>query len=167
MNLNHEDSILNSLRRITRAIDVYSRKLAAHYQLTIPQLVCLRFLDKNGPQAPSELAKEAALSQATVTGIVDRLEARGLLERRRDHKDRRRVSIYLTPEGKRLSQAAPTPLQELFAARLAGLPPEEQAYIARTLGQVAQMMGADQWKENPDGEIDKMPDAGGSELNLK
>ncbi|KMY68901.1 hypothetical protein AAU61_04835 [Desulfocarbo indianensis] len=148
MSLDHEDSILKSLRRITRAIDIYSRKLAAHYQLTMPQLVCLRFLDRNGPQAPSELAREAALSQATVTGIVDRLEARGLLERRRDHKDRRRVSIYLTPEGKRLSLAAPTPLQELFAARLAGLPAPEQANIDEVLRSVAEMMGADQWKEN-------------------
>ncbi len=147
MGTSYDESILNSLRRITRAIDVYSRKLAATYKLTAPQLVCLRYLDRFGPHTPSELAREAALSQATVTGILDRLESRGLVERRRDNKDRRRISIYLTSEGRRLSQAAPTPLQELFAARLAELPAEEQAGIDRILGQVAEMMGADKWKE--------------------
>jgi DNA-binding MarR family transcriptional regulator len=148
MDATYDDSILNSLRRITRAIDVYSRKLAATYKLTVPQLVCLRFLDRMGPHTPSELAREASLSQATVTGILDRLEARGLVERRRDNKDRRRVSLHLTEEGRLLSQAAPKPLQELFAARLAELPAEEQAGIDRILRQVAEMMGADQWKES-------------------
>lgn len=149
MDATYDDSILSSLRRITRAIHVYSRKLAATYRITAPQLVCLRYLDRNGPHTPSELAREALLSQATVTGILDRLEARALVERRRDHKDRRRVSIHLTEEGKRVSQAAPKPLQELFAGRLAELPSEEQASIDQILRQVAEMMDADKWKEAP------------------
>jgi DNA-binding MarR family transcriptional regulator len=163
MDATYDDSILRSLRRITRAIDVYSRKLAATYKITAPQLVCLRYLDRNGPHTPSELAREASLSQATVTGIIDRLEARGLAERRRDNKDRRRVSIHLTEEGKRLSQVAPTPLQELFAARLAELPHEEQAGIDKILHQVAEMMGADKWKENSLPEIDGGPEAAGND----
>jgi DNA-binding MarR family transcriptional regulator len=121
MDATYDDSILNSLRRITRAIAVYSRKLAATYKITAPQLVCLRYPDQNGPHTPSELAREVSLSQATVTGILDRLEIRGLLERRRDHKDRRRVSVHLTPEGMESSQTAPKPSQELFAGRLAEL----------------------------------------------
>lgn len=152
MDATYDDSILYSLRRITRAIDVYSRKLAATYKITAPQLLCLRYLDRNGPHTPSELAREISLSQATVTGILDRLESRGLVERRRDLKDRRRVSIHLTLEGKSLSQAAPKPLQELFAGRLAELPYEEQAGIDHILRQVAEMMDCDKWKEVPSDE---------------
>ena len=125
---------------------------AVTYKITAPQLVCLRYLDRNGPLTPSELAREVSLSQATVTGILDRLEARGLVERRRDHKDRRRVSIHQTEEGKRVSQIAPKPLQELFAARLAELPYEEQASIDHILRQVAEMMDCDKWKEIPSSE---------------
>lgn len=164
MDATYDESILNSLRRITRAIDVYSRKLAATYKITAPQLVCLRYLDRHGPHTPSELAREAALSQATVTGVLDRLEAHGLVERRRDNKDRRKVSIHPTEEGRRLSQAAPTPLQELFAARLAELPDEEQAGIDHILRQVAQMMGADQWKETSLPEINGGPNAAGKDV---
>jgi len=135
----HDESILHSLRRISRALDVFSRRLALVHNLTTPQLICLRLLAGDG-LTPSRLAKEAALSQATVTGIVDRLEARGLVARRRDQRDRRRVSLYLTDEGRQMLAAAPPPLHELFAARLARLPQLEQQSIDEVLKRIAGMM---------------------------
>ena len=73
-----KEDILRSLRRITRAIDLHSRHLAHTFGLTGPQLVCLRTVGARGKMTPSELAKQVSLSQATITGIIDRLAARQL-----------------------------------------------------------------------------------------
>lgn len=138
-----EDAILRALRRITRAIDLHSRWLANNFGLTIPQLVCLRTLATRGALTASELAHAVDLSQATVTGIVDRLVRRGLVTRDRDLVDRRRVVVEITEPGGQLLQSLPSPLQERFVSRLAELPAENQEVIRTVLEQVVRMMGAE------------------------
>src|SRR5690606_3211522 len=117
-----EDTILHALRRIIRAVDLYSRRLAHRHTLTGPQLVCLRRLHKDGPLTPGALAREVSLSPATVTGICDRLEARGLLTRTRRSEDKRQVSVALTDAGATLAATLPSPLHEQLLKRLAHLP---------------------------------------------
>jgi DNA-binding MarR family transcriptional regulator len=144
----HDESILRSLRQISRAVDVYSRRLSATFNLTAPQLVCLRALALTEARTPSALAREAALSQATVTGILDRMERRGLVHRQRDEKDRRKVILQVSDKGRELLHNAPPPLQERFAHRLAELPEQEQKEIDRVLRRIADMM-ADDLQEHP------------------
>jgi DNA-binding MarR family transcriptional regulator len=144
-----EESILISLRRITRAIDLYSRQLSKQFKLTGPQLVCLRYVRAHGPLAPSELAKAVSLSQATITGIIDRLHAQDLVTRDRSQEDRRRVIVALTDKGEGLVDSLPSPLQERFATRLAALPEENQQVIDTILKQIVAMMEA--------GELDAAP----------
>ncbi len=144
-----EENILRSLRRIMRAIDLHSRHLAASFGLTGPQLVCLRTLGLRDGMTPSELAKEVELSQATVTGIVDRLESRKLVTRLRDDRDRRRVFVRLTAGGRQLLDRAPSPLQDQFVQRLALLPEREQKAIDTMLKQVVDMMGAESLEAAP------------------
>jgi DNA-binding MarR family transcriptional regulator len=144
-----EESILRSLRRITRAIDLYSRQLAKQFKLTGPQLVCLRHIRRVGPLMPSELAKAVALSQATITGILDRLFAQGLVSRERSDEDRRRVIVALTSRGIELVESLPSPLQERFANRLAALPEGNQQVIDTILKQIVTMMEADDLEAAP------------------
>ncbi len=136
----YEKSILNSMRQINHAISQYNRKLSACSNLTVPQLVCLQQLLEEEDWTPGKLARQVFLSQATVTGILDRLEKRSLIRRDRDRPDRRRVSIRLTEEGRRLAQEMPRPLQEQFAEQLAKLPESKQAQIDRILKEIVNMM---------------------------
>lgn len=136
------ESILRSLRRIIRAIDQHSRRLSRKFNLTVPQLVCLRQLIVSGPSTPGNLASKVYLSQATVTGILDRLEARDLIRRARTDPDRRRVTVSLTDSGRRLVREMPWPLQERFATRLAAMAPEEQEEIDQVLKEIVDMMEA-------------------------
>jgi DNA-binding MarR family transcriptional regulator len=136
----YAESILRSLRRIIRAIDQHSRRLSRRFNLTVPQLVCLRQLILSGPSTPGNLASRVFLSQATVTGILDRLEARDLIHRERNSPDRRRVTVSLTDAGEELAKGMPWPLQERFAARLAALPEEGQQVIDQVLQQIVEMM---------------------------
>jgi DNA-binding MarR family transcriptional regulator len=135
-----EDDVLRALRRITRAIDLHSRHLALTYGLTGPQLVSLRVIAERGPLSPSQLAREVSLSQATITGIVDRLAARQLVTRERNERDRRVVTVAVTAAGSALIAAAPSPLQERFVERLHALSEEEQAIMRLTLNKIVRMM---------------------------
>jgi DNA-binding MarR family transcriptional regulator len=76
----HKD-LLTAIRQITRAIDLNSKRLAKMTGLTAPQLLVLQTLAGEGPIKPSEIARQVHLSQATITSIVDRLEAASLVER--------------------------------------------------------------------------------------
>lgn len=146
----YEESILRALRRISRAIDLHSRQLVTRHRLTAPQLVCLRQLDREGGvSTPGALARAIHLSQATVTGILDRLSARGFVSRERSETDRRRVNVRLTPQGRAIVQAAPSPLHERFAERLALLPEPEQARIDEVLHQIVLMMEAENIDASP------------------
>jgi len=144
-----DDSILRSLRRITRAIDLHSRNLANSHKLTGPQLVCLRHLARHATTTPSKLARSVSLSQATITGILDRLEKRGLITRDRDKKDRRRVNLALTGKGRDLLIDAPMPLHQSFAKRLAELPEVEQERIDSVLREIVEMMEAEDLEAAP------------------
>ena len=137
-----DESILRSLRRITRAIDQHSRSLANKYGLTGPQLICLIHLNRSGKLMGSELARAISLSQATVTGILDRLENRGLVDRKRSIEDKRRVFVSLTDKGSDLVATCPYPLHEIFAHRLQKLPVENQQVIDTILKQIVLMMEA-------------------------
>ncbi len=120
--------------------NLHSKHLASTFGLTGPQLVCLRVIGRRGHLTPSELAQEVSLSKPTVTGIVDRLVTRQLLVRERTSKDRRLVTVRLTPAGEDLIAAAPSPLQERFAERLAALEEAERETISDVLEKIVRMM---------------------------
>ena len=70
-------------------------------EITLTQLQVLRAL-REGPQTLGKLGQANALSPTSVTRIVDRLERRGLVGRRRESEDRRLVQVHLEPAGERL-----------------------------------------------------------------
>lgn len=149
--LHAEDRIVRSLRRLLHVSDTYSRQLVAREHVTAPQLVCLRELARNGAMIPSVLARAVSLSQPTVTGICNRLEARGLVTRARDQGDRRRVTLRLTDAGTALAQVAPSPLHLRLAAGLARLDHDEQDTLADALDQVVAMLEPEGAERAPSG----------------
>lgn len=135
-----ERGIVRSLRRIIRAVALYSKELLRRRNLTTSQLATLRQLGRRGALSAGDLARGISVSQATITGIVDRLEKSGLLTRCRDSQDRRRVVIELTDAGREVVATSPPPLHERFVVRLAELPPEEREEIDRVLRRIVEMM---------------------------
>lgn len=137
-----EEMVVVALRRIIRVIDLRSRYLVTQYGLTGPQLVLLKELSARDGDSVSKLTRAVHLSQATVTGILDRLEKRELVRRQRSDEDRRRVQIWLTDAGRELLAEAPTLLQEEFIDQLASLDDWEQTQILSSLQRVVSMMEA-------------------------
>src|SRR2546423_14618234 len=73
--------------------------LCSEFDVTPPQLMTLRRLDAETTVPTSEVARWLTCDASNVTGIVDRLEARGLVERRPDPGDRRATIRALTHAG--------------------------------------------------------------------
>lgn len=141
--------ILQSLRRIIRAVEIHSRKLVQSYRITGPQLGCLLAIRETGPVTTTGLAHKVYLSPSTVVGIIDRLEEKGLVVRQRSRADRRQVRIGMTEKGEALSANAPSLLQDTLAEALKKLPETEQISITLSLEKVVDLMEARQIEASP------------------
>jgi DNA-binding MarR family transcriptional regulator len=141
--------VTSALRRIIRAIDLHSRSLVQRVGLTGPQLLLLKELAEGGDATVGELARAVHLSQATVTGVLDRLEAKGLAQRRRSVEDRRKVVVSATAEALGVLADAPPMLQEDFERRFAMLAEWEQTQILASLQRIASLMEAGEMSAGP------------------
>lgn len=81
-------------------------RLAA-FDLTAPQWAVLARLWEEDGQSPSVIGKSLHFDKPTASGIVDRLEQKGLVRKNRDLKDRRLIRVYLTNKGKKLQKKLP------------------------------------------------------------
>jgi long-chain acyl-CoA synthetase len=110
-------------------------------ELTLPQYRTLGILAE-GSSAASRLAERLAVRPSSITAVVDGLVARGLVERRPEEGDRRRVSLRLTPQGARTlaraDQAADSCLEEIAGH----LPDRDQATALGSLPLWGQAMTA-------------------------
>lgn len=141
----HEcDSIFMSIRRISRAIDLHSKRLAKTSGLSVPQLLVLRAVHQRGAVPIRAIARDVWLSQATVTTIIDRLESHGYLNRERSREDRRVVHIILTQEGEAKLEATPGLMQEDFIGKFSQLDGWERQMLMSSLDRIARMLTADE-----------------------
>ena len=114
--------------------------------------------------SPGELAASVSLSQATVTGITDRLEKRRLITKTKNEIDRRRVVIQPTDACRELLAQAPPPIQESFLNQFDKLKDWEQSMILSSLQRLVQMIDAKDINAEPvlvSGPIGDMPEIGG------
>jgi DNA-binding MarR family transcriptional regulator len=107
-------------------------KLQAH-GITPPQWTVLAQLMEQDGQSLSGLGSRALFDGPTMTGIVDRLESSGLVQRRRDSSDRRVINLYLTERGRQLMAALPPVGQMIDEEILKGLSREEIDCFVGTL----------------------------------
>lgn len=131
--LENQDILLSILRSqlvIMRAVKASSAK----EKLTLQQFGVLRFLAQKGAHPMNAISEELKVSPPDITGIVDRLEAKGLLKRVASIDDRRRTDIVLTVKGKRTHQKIREDYSLSLQDSLAkALTPAEQETLAKLL----------------------------------
>ena len=88
------------------------------HSLSLVHLNVLTALEAEGPLAMKRLAEAMDVSDASATGIVDRMEKRGLVERRHGTEDRRVVLVYPTPVGEQVFSDMAARRREMLAAVL-------------------------------------------------
>jgi len=165
--VDRSETALVALRRILRATELNSRVLASRTGLTTSQLIVLQIVARHGKALPSTVARAVRLTQATVTSLVDKLERAGLVTRRRDTEDRRRIWVELTDAGRRVLEESPDLLHDRFRERFVALADWEQAMIVAALERVSAMLDAESIDASPVldiGDLDRLlaRPAGGS-----
>lgn len=130
-------TVLKSIRRIVRAVDLHSRQIDRRLGLTLPQLVVLMAVQELGEVTVKAVSEAADLSPATVVGIMDNLENKRLLERYRSTIDRRIVHARLTDKGRQTLLAAPPPLGDAFARAFTALSAAERKETIAALDRIA------------------------------
>ena len=147
--MKRSDISLVALRRILRATEQHGKVLARASGLTPVQMRVLKLLEADGRSTPKEIANQLHVAQATITALIDRLAAKGMVERKRSDHDRRQMNIFITPLGREILDRAPDPLQDQFVTEYEKLPDWEQAMIVAALERVADLLNA--------GDIDASP----------
>ncbi|MEO1252124.1 MAG: MarR family transcriptional regulator [Pseudomonadota bacterium] len=111
--------------------------------MTTAQALIIRSIGELGEVTTRVLSDAVALSQATVTTVLDRLESNEFIERYRSDKDRRVVHSRLTAKGQMTFRDLPDLLDEKFSSRFSALPAARRTEISSVLSEIAQMMNAD------------------------
>jgi DNA-binding MarR family transcriptional regulator len=132
--------IIFSIRRLIQARELYTKELSRTYQVSSSQLNCILALYENGPLPPSQIAKDMMVKSSTVTGVVDRLEQKGLVRRTRNSPDRRLINVELTEAGTHLAENAPPPIQQKIIDGLASLSERQVNRIVKALQMLTSML---------------------------
>lgn len=138
--LKYTKEIIYSIRRLMQAGELYTKELNKIYNISSAQLNCLLALHENGSLPPSQIARLIMVNSSTVTGIIDRLEHKGLVKRMRISADRRVITVELTKNGKVLAENAPPPIQQKLFDGLSKLSRKEIKNVADYLLKLTDML---------------------------
>ncbi|MEW5735307.1 MAG: MarR family transcriptional regulator [Thermodesulfobacteriota bacterium] len=138
----HIEKILLALRNISHISSMYSKYLQRHLNITSAQLLFLRALYFEDQLSAGEIGRRIFMKPGTVTGVMDRLESKGLVARVRNSPDRRVVRVTITEDGRRMVEATPAPLQSRLAENLRKIPMDEVKGVSRTLDRLIELMQA-------------------------
>jgi DNA-binding MarR family transcriptional regulator len=97
-------SFMRGIWRVNRALERVSKRMESTLGVTAQQRMLVRWIGKFPDIAPGRLASQLHVDAGTVSSALAKLEHRGLLERRRDEDDKRRVSLRLTAQGRKLDR---------------------------------------------------------------
>ncbi len=134
--------ILVKLRKIIRSINLESKKIEKELGVSIPQLLVLQYLsDQTDYRAfAKDIKAYINLNASTVSGIISRLESKGLVARLPEPNDKRATYITLTAKGAELLQKSPTTLQEKLSQKLKKLTPSQIDELDRNIELLTSIM---------------------------
>ncbi|HWA59299.1 MAG TPA: MarR family transcriptional regulator [Gemmatimonadales bacterium] len=136
-------AIVGGLRRIVRALELYSHEVKRDYGLTAPQLWALKTLAREGPLTVNQLAAHLHQHQSSASLLVSRLEQRGYVRRARSETDRRFVRIAPTEQALAVLAQAPEPAQGRLLHGLRRMPPTRLRSIRRSVEDLVGAMEAE------------------------
>ena len=138
--------ILVKIRKIVRSINLESKRIEKEFGISIPQLLVLQFLSeqKEFSATPSEIKDYINLNASTVSGIIKRLEKKGLVARLPNPVDRRASYITVTLKGSKLLSKSPTTLQEKLSVKLKKLGAAEIDELNRNIELLIKIMDVEE-----------------------
>ena len=129
------------MRKILRTTEANSKQLMSETGLTPSQLIFMQMLDEDREQTAGHIAQRMGITQATTTFLLQKLEASGMIQKRKGETDRRQVWLSLTPAGQEALAIAPNGAHAQFHSQFVALQDWEQAMLISSLERVAAMLG--------------------------
>jgi DNA-binding MarR family transcriptional regulator len=111
------------------AASEFDERVAKKFKLSRTDMRCVDLLGRLGPMTPGQLADESGLSTGAVTFLLDRLEEAGMVTRRRDTEDRRRIWVELVPAAQQRLDREQQPIVEEMRAVAQRFKAEELAIV--------------------------------------
>ncbi|ARF70845.1 MarR family transcriptional regulator [Streptomyces griseus] len=137
LRLDHQ--VCFSLHAASRAFGGFYRQALKDLGLTYPQYLVMLVLWEDGPQPVKAIGARLHLDSGTLSPLLKRLEAAGLVRRERSREDERSVLIELTDEGARLRERALSVPRGVLAAT--GLSVAEVLGLQKVLGRLTAALG--------------------------
>ncbi|MCK6528008.1 MarR family transcriptional regulator [Myxococcota bacterium] len=134
---------LQALWSVDHGLQSQSKRMEARYGVTGPQRLVLRLIGRFPGISAGRLARHLKLHPSTLTGILQRLEARGRVERLDDQSDKRRALFRLTPGGRELDQLREGTVEAAAIRLFARLPEERIADATQVLLVLAEELVSD------------------------
>lgn len=140
--LSPELQFLQRIWRMNHALERRSRRMEKQLGVTAQQRFVLRCLGRHPGITAGQLAAVLHVDPGTLSASLRRLESRGLLERRRDTRDGRRVTLALTEAGRAIDVPSGGTVEASVSALLAALPAVERAAATAVLERFADLLDA-------------------------
>ena len=136
-------SAMDSLRRMVRALRVFSHAVRDERRVSGAQLFVMQCVAEEPGMSLKELARRTLTDPSSVSVVVSRLVESGAIKRRAAHDDARRSHLELTSRGRAIVRGAPQAVQSRMIHGLESLAPHEQRCVARALAKLVVHMGAE------------------------
>jgi MarR family transcriptional regulator, organic hydroperoxide resistance regulator len=136
-------AVIQALRRLFKAVHVYSKSVLRTTGLSGPQLWALTILQEEPGLSLRDLAARMYAHPSTVSGVVERLVKQRAVKREVHPSDRREIRLTLTETGTRLIKKSPTPVQAALTQALCSMPASRLRQLRKALEDVAQSTEAD------------------------
>lgn len=151
------DRIISAAAGIAEAWNERANRWLQERRITFTQFRALLLLSEEEGQTLSQLSRRLSRTRCAITGLVDRMEEKGLVRRKRSRRDRRQIHVTLTDKGRELAEelkekVAPE-LSQLAERLMGSLTETEAAILVSALGKLSEgMLGAGRTGEVMEGE---------------
>lgn len=143
---------LQRVWQLNHALEKLSSRMARRIGVTAQQRLIIRCIGKYPGLPAGQLAALLHVDPGTVSAALNRLESKGLVERRRDSRDRRRASLGLTSAGRRLDHPIQGTVEGAVERLLDSTPTGEIASMVRVVERLTLLLGeAHEERQGPPG----------------
>lgn len=144
--------ILINIRKIVRSINLESKRAQKEYGVSIPQVLCLSYLKSspNYQNSQNNIRQFLNLNPSTISGIINRLEKRGLIARLPKTGDKRVSMITLTSAGDKLITNIPPMFDERLTDKLSSLPESKVQQIEDGIQLLIDLLNIGEIEANPE-----------------
>ena len=127
------DCINFQLTKIQKTVFTYFKDSLAKFDVTPSQYALMSLLWNGEELSPSHIAQELDLDASSITGLLNRMESKELIQRVYSDEDRRGVTIKITDKGMALKKGITATIEECNKKVLKGLSAEDDAVLRRCL----------------------------------